>query len=186
MNTESRNTDSNEQPQEHTRHGGCRTGRAVRLSIFAFLLLAIGGVSGALLSTAAGVAAHGGFGHWGHRGGVHSIEQAQDRTKDVAAWMLGTLDATPEQAEQVNGVLSGFVDTVYPLAQQHRENRRLLLAELSRPTVDPQVLENIRMAELALADTASRELVQTVADISQVLTPEQRQMLVGMAARMRR
>ena len=99
--------------------------------------------------------------------------------------MSGAVDATPEQAESLNVVFSGFVDRVYPLAKQHRDNRRLLLAELARPSVDPQVLDRVRQAEISLADTASSELVQAMVDLAQVLTPEQRHSLVGMAARMR-
>jgi len=179
------NTQSNEQSHEHPRSGRCRTTRTARLSLFAALLLGVGALTGALVTTAAGVAAHAGFGHWGHRGGVHSIDQAQDRAQDIAAWMLGTVDATPEQAQQVNDALSGFVEKVYPLAEQHRDNRRLLLSELARPTVDPQTLEEVRQAELALAGTASGELAGLMTELSQVLTPEQRQTLVGMAARRR-
>jgi protein CpxP len=177
------NTDAKERSHDRPPHGNCRTPRTLRLSLFAILLLGMGAVAGALLSAAAGVAAHGGFGHWGHRGGVHSLEQAQDRAQDIGAWLGGTLDATPEQSEQVNGILTRFVEKVYPLAEQHRQNRRLLLAELARPTVDPQALEQVRRAELGLADTASGELVQAVTELAEVLTPEQRQHLVGLAAK---
>ena len=175
------NTQSDNHSQEH--QGRCGLRRGVRLGVMVALLLGLGAVLGALASITFNVAAHGHFGGWRHHGGVHSIEQAHDRARDVTAWVLGSVDATSTQEEQVQTVMSGLVDKIYPLAEQHRENRRTLIAELARTTVDRQVLQEIRSAELALADTASAELVDALADIATALTPEQRQKLTSLAAR---
>jgi Spy/CpxP family protein refolding chaperone len=51
--------------------------------------------------------------------------------------------------------------------------------------VDRAGLEEIRKAEIALADEASKKLVQALADVSEVLTPEQRQALLEHAQRFR-
>ena len=138
---------------------------------------------GALATVAVSVTAHEGRGH-GHRGSA-SIEDARERALDKAAWILGSVDATPEQEQRVNEIVTRMVDNLYPLRQEHRQHRRDLVDAVSRPQVDPAELERIRVAEVALADAASRELVLAITEVSQVLDPEQRQALVGRMMRFR-
>jgi Spy/CpxP family protein refolding chaperone len=61
-----------------------------------------------------------------------------------------------------------------------------LLAALTQPTVDRQTLEQLRQAELQLAEAASTRIVQALADVADVLTPEQRVQLVKLAEQFRR
>ena len=53
-----------------------------------------------------------------------------------------------------------------------------MLAALSEPTVDRDTLESLRMAELGLAESASGHLTKALADLADVLTPEQRRALL--------
>ena len=57
---------------------------------------------------------------------------------------------------------------------------------LTQPNVDRATLEDLRRAELQLAESASSRIVTALADIADVLTPEQRAELVKMAERFRR
>jgi Spy/CpxP family protein refolding chaperone len=120
--------------------------------------------------------------HWGH---AKTEEQARERALDKTAWMLGRLDATPEQQARIDDIVTSLVGELYPLRGEHRETRRELITELSRPRVDPEALEKIRAAGLATADSASRTLVNAVVDVSEVLTVEQRQELASMIGRHR-
>jgi Spy/CpxP family protein refolding chaperone len=57
---------------------------------------------------------------------------------------------------------------------------------LTQPDVDRATLEDLRRAELQLAESASQRIVTALADVSAVLTPEQRVELVKMAERFQR
>jgi Spy/CpxP family protein refolding chaperone len=120
--------------------------------------------------------------HWGH---AKTEEQARERALDKAALMLGRLDATEEQQTRINDIVTSLVGKLYPLRGEHRETRRELITELSRPQVDREALEKIRADGLAMADSASRTLVSAVVDVSEVLTVEQRQELASIIGRHR-
>jgi uncharacterized membrane protein len=50
----------------------------------------------------------------------------------------------------------------------------MLLQALAQPTIDRVALGDIRHVGLQLADTASDRIVTALADVAEVLTPEQR------------
>jgi Spy/CpxP family protein refolding chaperone len=78
----------------------------------------------------------------------------------------------------VNAIVAGAVDDLFKLRDQHQANRAALHTELmGAATIDRAALEETRKSEMALADQASKRLVQALADIAEVLTPEQRQAL---------
>ena len=64
---------------------------------------------------------------------------------------------------------------------QHQINREAFVAELSKPTLDRDALEQLRQNGLEMADQASTRLVSAVADAAEVLTPEQRNELIELA-----
>lgn len=162
-------------------------GRKTRLTIVAVTLIGLGTVGGALVATAFDASAHSAFGKSGpwsaFRGhgyhGAHSIEQSRERAQDVAAWVLGSVDATPEQSQRVKAIVANAVDELYPLREQHREHHRTFIDALSQPQLDRQALEQIREAELALASQLSERVVNALADTAEVLTVEQRQALMS-------
>src|SRR5262249_23201156 len=121
-------------------------------------------------------------GHWGGHGrfGLDSMspEAAREHLQVAAKWALRDIDATPEQQEKVNAIVGGAVDDLFALRERHQANRAAFHEELTAAKIDRAALEETRKAEIALADEASRRLVQAVADLSEVLTPEQRQALV--------
>jgi Spy/CpxP family protein refolding chaperone len=181
------NEESKETRSEGRGKGKCRHGRRTRLGIAAITLVGAGAVLGALITMAADTVAHGGMG--GHRGfghhGPSTIEEAEERALDGAAWLSGTVDATPEQQQRLEEIATQMVERLFPLREVHRDHRRELVNELARPELDRAELERIRSEELALAETASRAVLDAVADASEVLSPEQRQALVGAATRFR-
>ena len=76
-------------------------------------------------------------------------------------------------------IVAGAVDDLFRLKQKHQEDHAAFAAQLGAATVDRAALEEIRKSEMALADEASKRVVQALADVSEVLTPEQRQALIA-------
>jgi len=111
--------------------------------------------------------------HWG--GHEMSPDAAKEHLQVAAKWMLRDIDATGEQQDKVDAIVAGAVDDLFRLREQHHANQAALHAQLTGATIDRAALEETRKSEMALADAASKRLVQALADISEVLTPEQRQ-----------
>jgi len=121
-----------------------------------------------------------GFHHsWGGRWGSHAMspEAAKEHLQIATKWMLRDIDASPEQQDRVNTIAAGAVDDLFRLKERHQQNRDAFHAQLGGATVDRAALEEIRKSEMGVADEASKRLVQALADVSDVLTPEQRQAL---------
>jgi len=174
--------------QTTEKHPGCprkhhhRLGRRARLTIAAVTLLGAGALLGAAVTAQAErMGGWHGMGHgWKH---AQTEEQARERALDKAAWVLGRVDATPDQQTRINAIVTELVGELYPLRGEHREQRRQLVTELARPEVDRQALDQIRANSIALADSASKSLVDAVVEVTQVLSVEQREELAGMIAR---
>jgi hypothetical protein len=79
-------------------------------------------------------------------------DQAREKADFVIEWVLGRVDATDAQIEQVKGLVGSSMDEVWPLAELHRSNRTVLVTELSQPTIDRNAIEEIRRSEIELAD----------------------------------
>ena len=127
-----------------------------------------------------GAGGMGGFHHgWGHRG-LHAMspEAAKEHLQVATKWALRDIDASEEQQDRVNAIAAGAVDDLFRLRQKHQANRDAFHAQLAGASVDRAALEEVRKSEMALADEASKRLVRALADVADVLTPEQRQALM--------
>ena len=150
----------------------------VRLAIVAVALVGLG--------TAIGVVATEGPRHigwhawkeWRHHGRAATETEAREHAKHFSEWILDEVDASDAQREQIDEVLDTFVAKAWPLREQHREHRQALIAELGRPEVRRESLEELRTQGLALADTLTGELVEALVAVSGILDAEQRLALV--------
>jgi Spy/CpxP family protein refolding chaperone len=160
----------------------------------AYTLLGSGVLALALVAAAArpiaaaiqGAGGLGGFHHgWaGHHGlPAMSPEAAKEHLKVAAKFALRDIDASDEQQERLTAIAAGAVDDLFGLRQRHLDNRQAFHAQLGGASVDRAALEKIRESEMALADEASKRLVRAMADVADVLTPEQRQALMEKFAR---
>lgn len=178
MNEERNNVDSSAQHNAKRRS----VKRRVRLGIGAALLLAIGAVTGGGLTIAGQSFAHGFGGQ--HR--VTTIEDAKDRASDKAAWIAGMLDASGEQETQIEAIANDLVDDLFVLRDEHRANKRQMIEMLVAGTAARESFEPLRNAELQLADQASARVIDSLHELSQLLTDEQRDKIARFAARWQR
>jgi Spy/CpxP family protein refolding chaperone len=117
----------------------------------------------------------------GRHRGFHanmSPEAAREHIQVAAKWALRDIDASEEQQEKVGAIASGAVEDLFRLRDRHQANREAFHAQLKGATIDRAALEELRRSEMGLADEASKRLVQAMADVGDVLTPEQRQALM--------
>jgi Spy/CpxP family protein refolding chaperone len=129
---------------------------------------------------------HGSFGH-GHRGFGAQILKDPAAAKQHAAmaveFALRGVNATDEQKLQARRITDRLVDELGPMAQAHREHREAIAQEFAKPQIDRGAIERLRQQELELADQASKLAVTGLADLADLLTPEQRTELIGFAHR---
>ena len=142
---------------------------------------------GALLAgaLAVGACSHGPHRGW-HDGPASSAmdpERAARFTERMADRIVDAVDGTPEQKQRIQAIASAAMTDLAPLRDRTREARRQSVKLLSAATIDRAAIEALRAEQLALADGASRRVVQALADTAEVLTPEQRTKL---AERMQR
>jgi Spy/CpxP family protein refolding chaperone len=155
---------------------------------------------GAITGSVLGGLLAGGLGMWAHAhegaegpGGCHrmgpralSPEAGADRIAFATDWVLEKIQATDAQREQVRSIVQATLTDLASVRDQHRKNRDALIGLLSQPTVDRPALEEIRRNEMQVAESASGRIVTALADVADVLTPEQRTQLARMIERWRR
>jgi periplasmic protein CpxP/Spy len=129
-----------------------------------------------------------GWGGW-HRGGFMGAHLDPAKLDEHLDRMLKHLyvevDATDVQKQQLGPIVKAAARDLLPMRERMREARGQAVTLLSQPTVDRGALESLRAGQLQLAEQASRRFTQALADVADVLTPEQRKQLADRAARWR-
>jgi Spy/CpxP family protein refolding chaperone len=135
---------------------------------------------------ARGFAGHGFGGHGRHAFGARMMEDpaaAKQHAGMAVEWVLRGVDATQEQKQQAKRITDRLIDELGPLVEKHRGFRESMARELAKPEIDREALERLRREEIALTDQASKLAVGSIADLGEVLTPEQRAELAAFAHR---
>lgn len=128
-----------------------------------------------------GLGDHGGHG-FGH-GMMQDPEQAKAHAALAVEWAFRAVDATEEQKEEGRVVIEDLVDRLVPLRERHLAHREAVARELVKPQIDRAALERLRDEGMGMADEASRIVVDGVADLAEVLSPQQRAELLDLAHR---
>jgi len=89
------------------------------------------------------------------------------------------IDATDAQRQQLAPIVKSAARDLLPVRAKMHEARRQAVELLSREHVDRAALEALRADQLRLVEQASMRLTQTLADVADILTPEQRKQLAG-------
>jgi len=121
-----------------------------------------------------------GPGGW-HRGGFMgagldpaALDQHLER---MLKHLYVEIDATDAQKQQLAPIVKAAAGDLLPLRTRMHEARRQAVELLSRDAIDRAALEALRVDQLRLAEQASQRFVQALADVADVLTPEQRKQL---------
>ncbi len=109
-----------------------------------------------------------------HRGGGGGPGWMMDSPRHLDR-LLDRVDATAEQRAQIRQITERAREAGRAQHEQMRSLRDQSAALFAQPTVDARAAETLRQQMLAQHDQASKRQLQTMLDISRVLTPEQRQ-----------
>lgn len=122
---------------------------------------------------------HRGFGH--HRRGRgwfgrdrHDPEDAKEHLQFAAGWMMRKLDVEEPAREQIRARLDAAFDELHPLVLKHRESKGAWVEAVLGEQVDREALARQREETIDAAEDAIEIMSDAMADISELLTPEQR------------
>jgi protein CpxP len=124
-----------------------------------------------------------GHGGWGHRRGGHRFfghggrdpEVAREHMQYATGWMLRRLDVDDAVQEQIQARLDLAFSELAPLIESHKGSHGIWLDDvLGGDAVDRAGLESQRQQAIATADSASQIVAGALADVADMLTPEQR------------
>jgi len=82
--------------------------------------------------------------------------------------------ANDAQKAQATAIVKASVEKGAPLAEKLRGNHEQMRKLMSAATIDKAAIETLRAEQIKLVDEASKLATQTMQDIAEVLTPEQR------------
>lgn len=131
--------------------------------------------------------AHGGPGNrfggggGGFFGGMMQGAPSEERIERMLKHLYVEMNATPEQQQRIAPIVKQAVNELAPLRKQLQGTREQVRNLMSAEQIDRAAIEQLRTSRLQAADTISRRMTQAMADIAEVLTPEQRK---AMAERM--
>jgi len=136
---------------------------------------------GALGALVAGLAAGLGFRAFAHRGdyGRGPLDPAEldTRIERMLKHLYVEIDATDAQKAQLAPIAKRAAADLLPLRERMRAARAEAIALLTGETIDRAAIERLRAEQLQLAEAGSKRLVAAIADVAEVLTPEQRKVV---------
>ena len=108
---------------------------------------------------------------------MHSAADVSAHVDKMLKHLYVEIDATDAQKAQIDPIVKQAMQDLMPLHNQLRTAHQQALQLLSAPTLDRAAIETMRAQNMALADQASKRVVQLIEDVGDVLTPEQRKKL---------
>ena len=148
-------------------------------------LLALAAVLGGIAVTLGAVAQNTGVAGFHHGGHMHLGATSGDLAGNVDALLQHVyteVGATPAQQAQIAPLVRTTAADLVQLHDQFHAQHAQMLTLLTQDPIDRTALENSRVAQVAIVDKASRELVQLIADTADALTPAQRKALADKLA----
>ncbi len=166
--------------------GRYRLGRRKVIALAAGTALAIGGIFGAQAFANSQTyghmklyAAYYGGGHGGHHKGFADYSDAEIEThiERMVKHVAIEIDATQAQQEKITALVTAVATDLKPVRDRMRATGKEIHDLLLADTIDRTALETLRAERLAEAERISKNLVGALADVAEVLSPEQRKLL---------
>ena len=130
----------------------------------------------------------GGFCGWqrgGFMGAALDPARLDEHLDRVLKHLYVEIDATDAQKQQLAPIVKGAARDLLPMRAQMHDTRRQAVDLLSQASIDRAALETLRANQLRLAEQASQRFTEALADVADVLTPEQRKQLAERIGRWR-
>jgi periplasmic protein CpxP/Spy len=114
------------------------------------------------------------------RGGPHhgwrqmDPEARTDRMEYMVKRMFSSVEASEDQKTRAGAIVRRAAADLRPLQEKLREGRGAAIELLSRPSIDRNAIEAQRARQATLREAVSKRMTQALADLAEVLTPEQR------------
>ncbi|MYM89804.1 periplasmic heavy metal sensor [Rugamonas sp. FT82W] len=112
-----------------------------------------------------------------HMGGPHAAIDASAHMDRMLKHLYVEVDATDAQKAKIEPLVKAAMADIKPMHEQLHQIHLQVMQQMSAATIDRAALETTRAQGVALADQASKRLVQLLADVGDTLTPAQRQKL---------
>ena len=109
---------------------------------------------------------------------MSSPEDFADHVARMSEHIYATVGATDAQKSRLDPIFAQAANDFAALHGQPGSSHDQALDLLTRDPIDRAALESMRAEHMRAADEASRRMVQLLADVAEVLTPAQRQLLV--------
>lgn len=152
---------------EQTRPQSLRSRRWVMAVLVAGSVAAAAGGGARIASAAQAMMAH--------HGGQHGAMDPAATERHIGEMVDRVLaDGTPEQKTRLAALIRAAHAGMAPMHEQLRQAHERAHQLLMQPRVDRAALEALRAEQVRQLDVASRRLVQSLADVADMLTPEQR------------
>jgi Spy/CpxP family protein refolding chaperone len=115
---------------------------------------------------------------------AHGDMRMMSHSEDMVAHVNGMLQyvydnvgADAAQKAKLAAISQAATDDLGPLHEQMAATHSQAFALLTQDRIDRTALENLRVEQMQLADTASKRITLFIADVADTLTPAQRKAL---------
>ena len=172
--------------QDATTKGWFQTGNRKVIALLTGTAIVVGGAFGAQALTNSKTYEHiklaAAFKSVRHDGGHKQLADLSEaeieaRIERMVKHVAIEIDATPEQQQEIIGLIKAVALELKPLRDRMRATGQDLRYMLTADVIDRVALEDLRAERLAEAEQISKTLVNAFADVAEVLSPEQRAVL---------
>jgi Spy/CpxP family protein refolding chaperone len=120
-----------------------------------------------------------GGGHGGHHMSFSDLsdEELEARIERMVKHVAIEIDATEEQQDRITALVTAAAKDLKPVHDRLRATGKEIHDLLVADSIDRTALEKLRAERLAEAEMISKNLVSALADVAEVLSPEQRKVL---------
>ena len=110
---------------------------------------------------------------------AHGMPRGGQHLAQMAAHIKVAANTTPEQGARIDALIAQATTDLQALHAQAAPYHDQVHAMLGQDRIDRAALENERVAIMSVVDQGSRRMTQLIADVAEVLTPEQRRSVVA-------